>query len=64
MNYYEPVITKRSEDKSSFFAINSNCSISGSSANNTFIIRPTFYLNASITYVSGEGTETNPLRIA
>ena len=63
MNYYEPVITKRSEDKSSFFAINSNCSISGSSANNTFTIRPTFYLNSNITYVSGDGSSTLPIRI-
>ena len=63
INYYEPVITKRSENKYSFFAIGSNGSISGASGNTSFMIRPTFYLNASITYVSGEGTETNPIRI-
>ena len=64
MNYFEPVITKRYESKDTFFAINSNGSISASYANTTFIIRPTFYLNSNITYVSGEGTETNPLRIS
>ncbi len=63
INYFEPVITTLSENKNVFFAINSNGSISATSANNPFIIRPTFYLNASITYVSGEGTETNPIRI-
>ena len=27
-------------------------------------VRPTFYLNSDVTYVSGTGTQTNPYRIA
>ena len=30
----------------------------------TGIIRPTFYLNSDVQYVSGTGTETDPYRIA
>ena len=41
-----------------------NGRISSLSASSAGLILPSFYLNSSITYVSGEGTETNPLRIA
>ena len=27
-------------------------------------VRPTFYLNSNVTYVSGSGTQTDPYRIA
>ena len=33
-------------------------------ANTSFAVRPSFYLNSNVTYVSGTGTESDPFRIA
>ena len=37
--------------------------MSGSMVFSNFAIRPTFYLNSNITYVSGSGTQSDPIRI-
>ena len=37
--------------------------MSGSMVYSNFAIRPTFYLNSNITYVSGSGTSSDPIRL-
>lgn len=39
-------------------------SVASVGVHETGIIRPTFYLNSDVQYVSGTGTETDPYRIA
>ncbi len=58
-------ISKNSDNSEGIFYMNNNGFVSNGSANSSWAgVYPTFYLSSNITYVSGEGTEKNPLRIA
>ena len=63
MGFDEWTITRRSDDYYGAFMV----SISGSVGDNRFDnhvgVRPSFNLSASVTYVSGDGTAENPIRI-
>ena len=60
-------ITRRSDSFSSTdsaFLISSNSVVGVSVVNADYIcICPTFYLNSNVTYVSGSGTQSDPIRI-
>ena len=68
MGLNEWFITRCSNNNSWAYRINAKgniriyyvCFYSGSS---TYAIRPTFYLNSNVTYVSGSGTKTEPILI-
>ena len=46
-----------------FFVYNTD-SVNGSSVDGDLGVRPVFYLNSDVIYVSGDGTQSNPYRIA
>ena len=60
---FEWTITPGSSFGSSVYYLYSTGSLSGTVANNGFAARPVFYLNSNITYVSGDGTQSNPIRL-
>ena len=61
--FEEWTISRRS-DFSGTFAVSSSGDMSGSyGLSSTFVIRPCFYLNSNVTYVSGSGTSSDPIRI-
>ncbi len=45
------------------YTFNANGRISNSGATYKRVIRPTFYLNSGVLYISGTGTSSNPIRI-
>ena len=45
------------------FNVNSSGSVDGYSVDYSFAVRPVFYLNSTVQYVSGTGTSNNPIRI-
>ncbi len=61
---YEWTITPHSSDSSIVFCLYINGSLYDFSANNGYSARPVFYLNSNVTYVSGDGTESNPYKIS
>ena len=65
----EWTISRNSNDKSFVFFVYSDWGIGDVSAaayatSNSFVIRPTFYLNSDVQYISGIGSQSNPFRIA
>ena len=64
LGLWEWVLTPLSAFSSSAFYINYNGSLSNNSVSNFIDVRPTFYLKANISYVSGTGTESDPYRIS
>lgn len=68
MGLYEWILTRNSEYTDEAFSINSDGSIISTTVRNnyslfSFAVRPCFYLNEDVTYVSGDGTSQNPIRI-
>ena len=61
---HEWTISPRSSHGNGVFYLDSNGSLYSNDANNGFSARPVFYLNSNVTYVSGDGTESNPYRIS
>ena len=53
----------RNTDFSYWYIINSSGGLDSRTSSSSLAVRPVFYLNSSVTYVSGEGTSTNPYRI-
>ena len=62
----EWTISRRSEssNKSSAFSVNSTGSVTSQTINFNLAVRPVFYLNSDVEYVSGSGTQSDPFRIA
>ena len=64
MGLTEWTISLRSSNPGAGFILGATGSISAQAGTgNSMIIRPTFYLNSNVTYVSGTGTQSNPYRI-
>ena len=65
LNTNEWTITRHSEGTVYAFQISSAGTVSGGVVGSAFnVVRPVFYLNSNVTYVSGTGTESAPYRIA
>ena len=63
MGLYEWTITNRTDATDAAYFVPSACSISNANVKTAFAIRPVFYLNPNVTYVSGNGTKENPILI-
>ena len=62
---YEWTISRRSDDSAFAFHVTSSGYLDGyRGAYNTHAVRPVFYLNSSISYVSGSGSSADPIRIS
>ena len=59
----EWTISRRSDNSNSVFFVDDNGSVFTGSVVGAFLVRPCFYLNSDVTYVSGSGTESDPIRI-
>ena len=61
MGLYDWTITRYSINEGNVFVINTNGSvIYASPIDNVLAVRPTFYLNSDVAYISGTGTSSNP----
>ena len=63
MGAYDLTISRDSGDSRSAFLVTGAGSVSHSSISDYFGVRPSFNLSSSITYVSGSGSMSNPIRI-
>ena len=59
----EWTITPSSSSSTDVFYVSTNGRLNRNSARNGFSARPVFYLNSNVSYVSGDGTQSNPFRI-
>lgn len=57
------LLTRNSGDNNSNYYINSSGIISSATVEQTYFIRPVFYLDSTISITGGNGLETNPYRI-
>lgn len=60
---HEWTITRNSENETNAFYIYSYGNFGNYDVKNEFIVRPTFYLNSNLTYATGSGTSSDPIRI-
>ena len=60
----EWIIPRRSDTADRVFAIDGTGFVGNTVVTASFTIRPVFYLNSDVSYVSGDGTESNPYRIS
>ena len=63
MGLYEWTISRHAGYASSVFGVLSSGNLFYSSANNTYALRPVFYLSSSVNYASGSGSATDPISI-
>ena len=63
MGYYDWTLSRNADDSSYAFLVYYNGSVSSYSVNDDFAVRPSFNLESSITYASGSGTQSDPIRI-
>ena len=63
VNINEWTISRYSGNSSGAFGVRSNGRVSFSAVFTQFALRPVFYLNSNVAYVSGDGTQSNPFRI-
>ena len=65
MGLYEWTISRSSDDSGSAFRVNSTGAVVDYSYVTYYYtaVRPSFYLNSSVNYVSGSGTQSDPFRI-
>ncbi len=61
---YEWTISRSSGNTASAFRVNSSGYVGGYGVDGTYAVRPVFYLNSSINYVSGSGSSADPIRIS
>lgn len=57
------LLTRNSWDNNSNYYINSSGIVSSATVEQTYFIRPVFYLDSTISITGGNGLETNPYRI-
>lgn len=57
------LLTRNSGDNNSNYYINSSGMVSSATVEQTYFIRPVFYLDSTISITGGNGLETNPYRI-
>ena len=63
ININEWTISRRSVDSLSAFQVFSSGCVTNTSVSFSFGVRPVFYLTSSITYASGSGLSTDPIRV-
>ena len=63
MGLPEWTISRNSGNSNYAFRIHNYGNVGDGIVNGYFAIRPCFYLNSNVTYVSGFGTQSNPYRI-
>ena len=63
MGLYEWTITPNSSSGIFVFFLDYNGNLYNDHARSSYSSRPVFYLNSNVTYVSGDGTQSNPIRI-
>ncbi len=66
MGLLEWTVSRSTRSNDMAFFVNSNGVIGGYGVSNSYTvlaIRPCFYLNSNVTYVSGSGTQSDPIRI-
>ena len=60
---YEWTISRYSDYTYIAFSVNSTGSVYGGNVTSSFVVRPSFNLLSSVTYASGSGTSSDPIRI-
>ena len=60
---YEWLISRHSVNTNGAFSVYSTGYVSSYNVGNTFAVRPSFYLESDVTYASGSGSMTDPLKI-
>ena len=61
----EWTISRRSDYTPDVFYVSSNCAVGRDFANHgTSPMRPVFYLNSNVSYISGSGTSSDPIRLS
>ena len=63
MGLYEWTISRNADSAYYVFDVSYAGYVDHNYANNAFVVRPVFYLSSSVTYVSGDGTQSSPIRI-
>ena len=63
MGYYDWMISRYSDDSYGAFLVNYDGDVGGYNVSDNNGVRPSFNLLSSITYVSGSGSMSNPIRV-
>ena len=63
MGYYDWMISRNSDYSSIAFIVTNDGNVTGNRVSNNVGVRPSFNLSSSITYVSGSGSMSNPIRV-
>ncbi len=64
MGLPEWTISRNSGNSNYVFRVHNYGNVGDGIVNGYFAIRPCFYLNSNVTYISGSGTSTDPIRLA
>ena len=60
---YEWLISRNSDGANGAFCVYNAGYVYSYNVGNTFAVRPSFYLESDVTYASGSGSMTDPLKI-
>ena len=63
MGAYEWTITRRSDNTNYAFRVTDSGNVNNLRVNLNYGVRPSFYLNSNVSYVSGDGSQNSPFRI-
>ena len=63
MGYYDWTISRIADDSSHAFFVSRGGNVGSYTVYHDFAVRPSFNLESSITYASGSGTQSDPIRI-
>ena len=63
MGAYESTITRRSDNTNYAFRVTDSGNVNNLRVNLNYGVRPSFYLNSNVSYVSGDGSQNSPFRI-
>ena len=63
MGYYDWTISRRSDSSSIAFVVDSDGYVDNDRVSSDSGVRPSFNLSSSITYVSGSGSMSDPIRV-
>ena len=64
MGYYEWTISRYSDNSDNAFYVYEDGSLNNDLVNDDIGVRPAFNLESSVTYVSGTGTQSDPIRLS
>ena len=60
---WEWTISRNDNSSRTAYTISDDANVIGSNIGIDYMVRPCFYLNSDVTYISGIGTSSNPIRI-